>query len=117
MDYSVQNVDQVLIMMLEGKLINEQQTAQIRERIMMELVVGKRYFIFDLKSLEFVNSACLNLLVASKNKIAEQGGVLILCNISDQLKKLLAMTRLESYFTIADRTGDALSFLKQLNKG
>lgn len=111
MDYVVQKVEQTVIMMLQGKLMHEQQTSQIRNRIAEGLSGNERKFIFDLKSLEFVNSTCLNFLVASRNKIVEQGGELVLCNVSDQLKKLLVMTRLESYFKIAGRTADAMLLL------
>ena len=113
MEYSVQKVDQALVFMLEGKLLNEQQTTAIREKIATELLSNQKKFIFDLKDIEFVNSSCLNFLVSAKNKIVGQGGSLILCNASDQLKKLLIMTRLESYFQVADRTSDAVTILNQ----
>lgn len=113
MQYNVQIVGKAIILMLEGRLMNEQQTAKIRDRISADLAGNEKKFVFDLKSLEFVNSACLNFLVSSKNKIAEQGGELVLCNVSDQLKKLLAMTRLESYFKITGRTSDAIDLLNK----
>ena len=113
MEYSVQKVDQAIVFMLEGKLLNEQQTSAIREKIATELSGQQKKFIFDLKDIEFVNSSCLNFMVSAKNKISGEGGTLVLCNISDQLKKLLAMTRLESYFQVADRTSDAVAILNQ----
>lgn len=116
MEYNVQKVEQAVIMMLEGKLMHEQQTSAIRNRIAAGLSGNERRFIFDLKHLEFVNSTCLNFLVASRNKIVEQGGDLVLCNVSDQLKKLLVMTRLESYFKIAGRTADAMLMLNDTYK-
>lgn len=113
MQYNVQKIDQAVIFMLEGKLLNEQQTAPLRDRISAELADVQKKFVFDLKDIEFVNSACLNFLVSARNKIADQGGQLVLCNVSDQLKKLLAMTRLESYFSLAGRTADAINLLNQ----
>ena len=111
MQYNVQRVDQAIVFMLEGKVLNEQQTTPIREKIMAELSGHQRKFIFDLKGIQFVNSACLNFLVSAKNKIAEQGGKMVICNLSDQLKKLLTMTRLESFFQTAGRTSDAIALL------
>ncbi|MBK9732001.1 MAG: STAS domain-containing protein [Chitinophagaceae bacterium] len=116
MQFSVQKVDQSIIMMLEGKLMNEQQTSKIRDRISSGLSDNEKKFIFDLKSLEFVNSACLNFLVSSRNRIVDQGGDIVLCNVSDQLRKLLTMTRLESYFKIAGRTADAIAILNHAGK-
>ena len=111
MQYSVQRVDKAVVFMLEGKLLNEQQTAAVRDRIMEELAEEEKRFILDLKGIDFVNSACLNFLVSVNNKITEQGGKMILCNVSEQLKKLLFVTRLESFFKIAGRTGEALGML------
>jgi anti-sigma B factor antagonist len=113
MQFSVQRIDQTVVFMLEGKLLNEQQTAIIRDRIGEELVSQRKKFILDLKGIEFVNSACLNFLVAAKNKIDEQGGRVILCNASDQLRRLLSVTRLDSFFKIAGRTNDALGMLNE----
>lgn len=111
MKYSVQKIDKAVIIMLEGKLLNEQQTAGVRNRIITELLDQQKKFIFDLKGIEFVNSACLNFLVSAKNKISEHSGEVVLCNVSEQLKKLLSMTRLESFFNVANRTADAILIL------
>lgn len=116
MQYNVQIVGQAIVVMLEGRLMHEQQTAKIRDRITADLAGNERKFIFDLKRLEFVNSACLNFLVSARKKIADHGGELVLCNVSDQLRKLLAITRLESYFRITGRTADAIDMLNQFNK-
>ncbi|MBA3648372.1 MAG: STAS domain-containing protein [Chitinophagales bacterium] len=100
--------------MVEGKILSEQQTAVLRERIEKELILNQKKFILDLKSLQFVNSVCLNFLISAKIKIAEKGAQVVLCNVSDQLRKLLVMTKLEHYFQIASRTADALNLLNQL---
>lgn len=116
MNYNVQKVDTATVFMLEGKLLNEQQTTPIREKISAELSGSQKKFIFDLKGIEFVNSACLNFLVSARNRITEQGGEVVLCNVSDQLKKLLTLTRLQSLFKIAGKTSDAISLLNQAMK-
>ena len=112
MDFKMQRVEDVVVMMIEGKLLSEQETSSIRDQIIKDLNSGNMKFIFDLKGIVFVNSACLNFLVSSKNLIAGKNGTLVLCNVNDQLKKLLTLTKLESFFTIAGRTADALEMLK-----
>ena len=117
MQYNVQRVDQAVVFMLGGKVLNEQQTAAIREKLSHEIAGNQKKFIFDLKDVEFVNSACLNFLVSAKNKITASGGKIILCNVSDQLKKLLNMTRLASFFLVAGRTAEAVALLNQTSQG
>ena len=113
MEFRTQQQEDAMVMMLEGKLLSEQETAPIRDRINNELNKGTRKFIFDLKGIEFVNSSCLNFLVSAKNLVAAKDGKIILCNVPDQLKKLLSVTKLESFFIMAGKTSDAMAMLKQ----
>ena len=111
MHYNIQKVEGAIIFLLEGKLFNEPQTAELREAIQKEIAGNNRQFVIDLKGMEFVNSACLNFLISARNKIIQNGGAMVMCNVSDQLKRLLSVTKLESLFTIAGRTSDALNLL------
>jgi len=113
MQFRTQKLEDALVLMLEGKLLSEQETTPIRDQINGELSKGTQKFIFDLKGIEFVNSACLNFLVSAKNLIAGKNGKIVLCNVPDQLKKLLAVTKLESFFMMAGKTSDAIEMLKQ----
>lgn len=111
MQYNIQKVEGATIFLLEGKLFNEPQTNELREAIQKEITGNMRHFVIDLKGMEFVNSACLNFLISARNKIIQNGGALVLCNVSDQLKRLLSVTKLESLFTTAGRTSEALNLL------
>ena len=113
MEFKAQQQEDAMVMTLEGKLLSEQETAPMRDKISNELNKGTRKFIFDLKGIEFVNSSCLNFLVSAKNLVAARDGRIILCNVPDQLKKLLTVTKLESFFTIAGQTTDAMTMMKQ----
>jgi anti-anti-sigma factor len=113
MQYKLQRVEDTVVVMLEGKLMSEQETSAIKNSICEELSKGQKNFILDLKGIEFVNSACLNFLVSSKNLIAEKSGALVLCNVNDQLKRLLDVTKLHTFFSIAVKTSDAVEMLKQ----
>ncbi|MCY7408828.1 MAG: STAS domain-containing protein [Chitinophagales bacterium] len=112
MQYKLQRVDDAVVVLLEGKLLSEQETALIKNNIALEISGGQKKFIIDLKGMEFVNSSCLNFLVSTKNLVTEKGGVIVLCNINDQLNRLLEVTKLQSYFVIAGKTSDALSMLQ-----
>ena len=111
MQFRMQRVENNVVIMIEGKLLSEQETAPIRDQINNELNNGTQKFIFDLKGIEFVNSACLNFLVSSKNLIAGRNGKIVLCNVSDQLRKLLMVTKLETFFPIAGRTAEAIAMM------
>jgi anti-sigma B factor antagonist len=112
MQFKTQQVDDVTVLMIEGKLLSEQETSGIKNQILQGLEHNQRKYIFDLKGIEFVNSACLNFLVSSKGIVSSKGGHMVLCNLPDQLKKLLVVTKLETFFSTAAKTGDALEMLR-----
>ena len=112
MVFRTQKMEDAIVMMIEGKLLSEQETAPMRELINSELESGTQKFIFDLKGIEFVNSACLNFLMSARKLVDEKKGKLVLCNVPDQLKKLLGVTKLESFFIIAGKTAEAMTMLK-----
>ncbi|HYV95807.1 MAG TPA: STAS domain-containing protein [Chitinophagales bacterium] len=112
MVFRTQKVEDAMVMMIEGKLLSEQETTPMREQISSELETGTKKFIFDLKGIEFVNSACLNFLMSARKLVSEKDGKIVLCNVPDQLKKLLSVTKLESFFIIAGRTEEAMTMLR-----
>lgn len=112
MQFKMQQVDDVSVLMIEGKLLSEQETSGIKEQISQGLNNNQKKYIFDLKGIEFVNSACLNFLVSSKGLVSAKGGQMVICNMPDQLRKLLVVTKLESFFTTANKTADALDLLR-----
>lgn len=112
MQFKTQQIDDVTVLMIEGKLLSEQETSGIKEQLNNGLGSNQKKYIFDLKGIEFVNSACLNFLVSSKSLVTAKGGRMVLCNMPDQLKKLLVVTKLESFFTTANMTADALDVLR-----
>ena len=117
MQYNIQKVEGAAIFLLEGKLFNEPQTVALRDAIQQEITSNTRKFVIDMKGMEFVNSACLNFLIAARNKIVQNSGAMVLCNVSDQLKRLLSVTKLDSFFTISARTSDALNTLNSVKAG
>ena len=57
MQYKLQRVEEVVVIMLEGKLLSEQETSAIKTNIADELTGGKMKFIIDLKGIEFPPSS------------------------------------------------------------
>ncbi|MCS6916700.1 MAG: STAS domain-containing protein [Chitinophagales bacterium] len=112
MTFRNQRLDDLLIIMPEGRILKEQDTAELRQWLREQLNGTTLKVIFDLKGVDFVNSACLNLLVFSRNLIQQNNGQLILCNVPVQLRQLLEITKLSDCFATADRTAEAMAMLK-----
>jgi anti-anti-sigma factor len=65
---------------------------------------GARRVVLDLQAVGFVDSAGLASLLNVLRRVEAVDGVLVLACPSDQLRRLLADTRLERHFRLADST-------------
>lgn len=92
--------------------MKEQDTAELRMWLQEQLNGTLAKVIIDLKGVDFVNSACLNLLVYARNLVTQHQGHLVLCNVPDQLRRLLEITKLTDMFSIAGRTSEAMDMIK-----
>lgn len=69
---------------------------------------GHVRMLLDMSGLEYVNSSGLNLLISMFTKARNEGGELAICGISEKVRRLLVMTRLDSVFKIHGSVADAL---------
>ena len=56
--------------------------------------------VINLKSVEFVDSSGLGILISMLTKFRNRGGEVYLTNISEQVQKLLIITKLNSIFEV-----------------
>ncbi len=74
---------------------------------------GDRTFLVDLTAVDLMNSSGLGMLVAASRSIASAEGSLVLCGANDKLQELMAMTRLDSVFTLHATKDEALASLRR----
>mgnify|MGYP003332618582 CR=1 FL=1 len=102
----------VLVISLAGNLLGETANAPVMDLIKQNVEAGNKKVVFNLTELKFINSTGLGMLLTAVSKARNAGGELALCNLPEQLKKLLQMTKLESVFIVKDSEEAAISFLK-----
>jgi anti-sigma B factor antagonist len=105
--------DGVLVISLEGNLLGENTNAPVLELIKQHIDAGTKKVLFNLSAMKFINSTGLGMLLTAVSKTRNAGGELALCNLPDQMKKLLQMTKLESVF---NTTADEVAGVAFLNK-
>ncbi len=101
MSFTSAKQDDTVVVTVEGQLIvgNRQE---LRQLVIDELGAGERRFRIDLSRTRYIDSSGLGVLVALSKKIREQGGELRLANMSDDLRTLFALTKLDTLFLLAD---------------
>lgn len=74
----------------------------LRERIHTLLAQGRRFFIFDLEHVEYIDSSGLGQLVALWTSVRTKEGNLCVVRPSTRVQRLLKVTRLSIIFDVLD---------------
>jgi anti-sigma B factor antagonist len=82
--------------------------AELRQRVRAELEQGRATVVVDLSRTEYVDSAGLGTLVLLNKEARAAGGCLVLAGLSDHVRDLLRLVRLDEVFTIAATVADAV---------
>ena len=112
MDYELNQTGKITVISLSGNLFTDEQTKDIMEQVNAKIDEDQNLFIIDLGEMKFINSSGLNLLLSILTKARKSGGDVILTKISDQLSKLLVITKLNAVFVITDDINSAVEKLE-----
>ena len=107
MGFTVHQSDAVTLVDVEGQLIvgNRQE---LKGRVLEELDRGRRKFVIDFQDAGYIDSSGLGVLVSLSKKIREHRGELRLSGLSEDLRTLFELTKLDTLFIIADSRDEAL---------
>ena len=74
----------------------------LKEQVLDQLERGDRKFRLDFSKTDYVDSSGLGVLVTLSKKIREQGGQLSLVSLSEDLRTLFELTKLDTLFIFSD---------------
>jgi anti-sigma B factor antagonist len=80
---------------------------EVRDRVRAQLEQGRATVVVDLSRTEYVDSAGLGTLVLLNREARALGGCLILAGLSEHVRDLLRLVRLDEVFSIVSRVEDA----------
>ncbi len=72
---------------------------------------GRIHLILDLKSVDFIDSSGLSVLVSTLKAVQEKNGEVVLLNPSDEVRSLIELTRLHQVFDIFEDRDAAIEKL------
>ena len=103
---------EVLHVALSGDLIGENNGPQILEKVSSYIDKGARYVVIDMSGVRYVNSSGIGVLITILTKFRNIGGEVHLLSPSEQVKKLLIITKLQAIFSIEDTKEQAIAKIK-----
>ncbi|MFQ3213523.1 MAG: anti-sigma B factor antagonist [Marivirga sp.] len=112
MDFKEEVVEGIINFKLSGDLIGENNGPGIIELLNNQINEGNIKAIIDISEVRYMNSSGLGVLITVLTKLRNKGGEVVLLNPSEQVKKLLLITKLNNIFNIFDSKEEAEAFLK-----
>lgn len=97
-----------VIIELKGDLTGGPEAGQISDLLHNFLKQKKKNVIIDLTHLKFVNSSGIGILISGYTTMKKGDGTLKLAGLSDKIKGVLAITKLNHIFDTYPSIDDAL---------
>lgn len=111
MKYQHHIEDSVFVLTLKGDLIGENKGPELMELANEQVNNNIKLCAIDISEVRFINSSGIGVLITLLTKFRNADGEVVLINPSDQVKKLLIITKLNAIFTIVNTREEAFQEL------
>ncbi len=108
--------DSELFVKLSGKIATDEKATELKTKIGGEIDAEKRFVIFELSKVEFIDTYGLGAFISIFKKLKEFDGELILLNAPDDVKDILRITGLRKAFPMVQTIGAARLIVQEKNK-
>lgn len=85
------------------------ECGQLTKLLEPQLDAGRRSFVLDLGKAGFLNSVNIASLIAARNRIVAAGGKVAVANLSDNIRSVFRILKLERIFDLDLRLDAALA--------
>ncbi|MBD3336759.1 MAG: anti-sigma factor antagonist [Candidatus Eisenbacteria bacterium] len=117
MRISKDQVDDVWIIRLSGKLMGGPDADLVQEVVREGLSSGYKKLLLDLGDVSWVNSTGLGILITSHISVTNAGGVVKLMRVSRRIDSILMVTKLNTIFEVHDSQEAALASFRDDKAG
>lgn len=104
----------VLVASVDGEIISLDDSKELVAAVESHLIDGNKNVIIDLAKVKYINSAGINILITILTSIRNKEGELVLASISEKVKSLLVITKLNSIFNVKDSIDESFQLLKEM---
>ena len=112
MTYTTQISDQIVRITLTGDMTGFEDSQSLLKEVDTIIKQGVLLCVADISQIRYMNSSGINTLTTLLTKFRTRGGELVLTKPSEQVQKLLIITKLTAIFTIVEDQAAAVVKLK-----
>ena len=106
-------VDGVIVVALDGRLVLGEETGALREKIKALLAEGRTKILLNLGNVTMIDSTGLGTLVSVHHSAGSRGASVRLCKLGTKFQEVLQVTKLLTVFDVSDTEADGVhSFSK-----
>jgi anti-sigma B factor antagonist len=113
MNYGTEVKDNILFISLKGDLLGESNGIELADLVNDKINENIIQCAIDLSLVRYMNSSGIGVLITLLTKFRNKGGEVVLINPSEQIKKLLIITKLNAIFTIVNSEEEAKNKLSK----
>lgn len=111
--YQIESKDKHSVIRLKGSLLDKTQAVGLLTEVDKLVTSGSTRFVVNMSGMDYINSSGINMLVNILTKSRTKGGDIIVTNVSDKVKQLFLITKLNTLFTITDSQEEAEKNINQ----
>ncbi|MCH7549093.1 MAG: STAS domain-containing protein [Candidatus Krumholzibacteriota bacterium] len=108
MKITQRDVDDVVVLDLNGKLTGGPDADTFRDVFKTLVDQGKKNIIVNLEKVSWINSTGLGILISGYTSVRKNGGDLVVIHASDRIESILYVTKLNLLFRSYDSEEDAV---------
>jgi anti-sigma B factor antagonist len=105
--YQIEKKTTHAIISLKGMMMDKAHSAPMMTEVETLVKNNTNRFIINLAGMDYMNSSGLNTLVNILTKARTKGGEVIVSNISEKVRQLFLITKLNTLFTITESIDEA----------
>jgi len=108
MEIIQQTRDQIAIFEIKGRL-DSNTSPQFEETVFNAIQDGSKQMVIDFKSLEYISSAGLRVILKATKNLKQSDGKLILCAMQDYVREVFEISGFDTLLPITSTLDEALS--------
>jgi anti-anti-sigma factor len=107
MKIAAEEIGPITVLRFEGNL-DTNTAPEAQERFDQLIGDGAKKLLVDFKTLDYISSAGLRVLLATAKRLGGEGGSLRICHLNDTVREVFDISGFSTIFSVFDTEAEAL---------
>jgi anti-sigma B factor antagonist len=118
MKYTIDKQEKYSLLRLHEEKLDSSVAPNLKSELITLHAEGVRNIILDLSEVKYTDSSGLSALLVGNRIVQEDGGIFVLCSLSDHTMKLIKISQLDSVLNILPKVEEAIDavFMHEIEK-